>query len=190
MTAGILAGVLILASCSKAESSGPETSDTPSAPSVKAVVDGRIVATIGGEKREWYVTHVDSDGEWKSGSFWRDAPMKSAHLAISGLTEKDIKPTGKGDMRLSMIVTNLSGSPQVMSSQMFFLPDGPVKAWASDENGSFAVVVDHVSIDGDFLELEGDFAGEVALDAKYDTEMPRTFKVEDGAFDVRVRKYD
>lgn len=156
-----------------------------------AIVDGEMFATVNGEKRKWYVTHIERGGDWRSGSFWRPAPMKSATIHLTGLTEKGDRLTGKGDLRLGLIAVNLGGATRGTEPRLSMLADGVVKTWTSEENGEATVLLNRAIVDGEYLELGGGFSGVVMLpdEDAADTDQPKAIKIENGSFAVRIRQY-
>lgn len=156
-----------------------------------AIVDGEMFATVNGEKRKWYVTHIERGGDWQSGSFWRPAPMKSATIHLTGLTEKGDRPTGKGDLRLNLLAVNLGGATRGTEPRLSILADGVVKTWTSEANGEASVLLNRAIVDGEYLELGGGFAGVVILpdEDAANTDQPKEIKIENGAFAVRIRQY-
>ncbi|MEQ9316578.1 MAG: hypothetical protein RLN72_12060 [Henriciella sp.] len=154
--------------------------------------DGELYAAVNDARRKWFVTHREQDGEWQSGSFWRSGPMNSAIVTISGLTDEDVMPTGKGDLRISMTVANLASAPDAQAVQFVYQPDGYSKAWLSEDGGEANVTLYEAQMDGEFLKLGGSFSGVVLLpdrgNVSTDTDMARSFEIKDGSFSVRIRQ--
>lgn len=186
---------LTISGCS-GESGSTSTAKAKSSETAPSVAhqtnDGELYAAVNDERRKWYVTHREQDGEWQSGSFWRSGPMNSAIVTISGLTDEGIMPTGKGDIRISMVVANLDTAPQAQAVQFVFQPDGHSKAWLSEDGGEAKVTLYEAQMDGEFLKLGGSFSGVVLLpdrgNVSTDTDMARRFEIKDGAFSVRIRQ--
>ena len=197
----VAAGLLLLVSCGGETSSadgipadGSLATSTTISGAASAVVDGEMLAAVNGTPHKWYVTHIEQHGHWQSGSFWKPAPMKSATVSISGLTEKGARPTGKGDIRINLIVTDLEGTPKVMAPEITYFADGLAKTWIADEESGAKIMLNRVVLDGDYLDLGGGFSGTVTLGdtgtAASGTDQPREFKIENGAFAIRIRKYE
>ncbi len=157
-------------------------------------IDGELYAAVNGERRSWYVTHIERDGDWQSGSFWR--PMSIANttqVTIFGLPENTARPTGKGDVMISLTVTGQSGAPRVAIANITYFADGRTKTWTSDIGGDADVVLYRYEFDGEYLDIGGSFSGVVELpdlgNAATQTEAPRRIEIKDGSFAVRVRQF-
>lgn len=195
LTAGALFAV---AGCGDGgrESTAPENGASP-APAVSGIVsstvDGELYASVNGERRAWYVTHMERDSEWQSGSSWQ--PMSAANttqITIFGLPENTVRPTGKGDVMIALTVTGPSGAPRVASADITYFADGRTKTWTSDIGGDAEVVLYRYEFDGEYLDIGGSLSGVVELpdlgNAATQTEMPRRIEIKDGSFAVRIRQ--
>lgn len=158
-----------------------------------AVVDGEIYAAVNGERRKWYVTHIERDGNWEAGSFWREAPMKSVAVSVFGLAEKSALPTGKGDIQFSFTITNPGAVPRAAAVTISYLADGYSKTWTSDDGGDASIMLNRIVQDGEFYDLGGGFSATVVLpdlgNAATDTEKPRKIEISEGSFAFRVREF-
>ena len=197
----VAAGLLLLVSCGgeKSAAEGPVVdrkpvvnATIPGAPG--PVVDGEMFASVNGTRHKWYVTHIEQNGHWQRGSFWRPAPMKSATVSIWGLTEKGALSTGKGDLRINLIVADLEGTPKVMAPEFTYFADGQTKTWNADEESGAKIMLNRVMLNGDYLDLGGGFSGTVTLGdtgtAASGAEPPPEFEIENGAFAIRIRRYE
>lgn len=159
-----------------------------------AEIDGEMYGAVNGERRIWYVAHVERDGEWQSGSFWRPMSLKNTtQVTIFGLPEKTARPTGKGDVMISLVVQGESNSPRVVSADFTYFADGFTKTWTSENGGGAKVMLNRYIFDGEYLDIGGGFSGLVELpdlqNAATETDAPRQFEISDGSFAVRIRKF-
>ena len=162
-------------------------------PAPGAEIDGEMYGAVNGERRKWYVAHVERDGEWQSGSFWRSMSLNNTtQVTIFGLPDKTARPTGKGDVMISLVVQGESNSPRVISADFTYFADGYTKTWTSEQGGAANVVLNRFIFDGEYLDIGGGFSGVVGLpdleNAATETDAPRQFEISDGSFAVRIRK--
>lgn len=167
---------------------------SPTETSAGAQIDGEMYAAVDEERRIWFVTHVERDGGWQSGSFWRPmSPNDMTQITLFGLPNKTAQPTGKGDVMISLMVSGTSGSPKVISAKITYFSDGHAKPWTSEEGGSATVVLNRYEFDGEYLDLGGGFSGIVELhdlgNAATEVDEPRRVEISDGSFAVRLRQF-
>ena len=87
------------------EAKTEKPAEKASAKEAEAEVDGEMYAAVNDDRRKWYVTHLEDDGDWQSGSFWRAMSLKDTYqVTLFGLTNKAAKPSGKGDVMMSLVV--------------------------------------------------------------------------------------
>lgn len=200
LTTSVATVALLLSACSDAESTNPSQDATsPTNGSVgdsvqaEAVIDGKIFAEVNGERRVWYVTHIERQGDWQSGSFWRPMMRSNAQISIFGLTEKGARPTGKGDIQLSFMVAGVGDISRPSETTINLFADGFSKTWSSDQGGSAQLVLNRVERDGEYIDLGGGFSGEVVLpdlgNTATQTDQPRTFIIKDGTFVAKLREF-
>lgn len=195
----LVAAFLGIAGCGGAKD-GASTTREASAPiqekaaAASVSVDGEMYSAVNGERRKWYVTHLERDDGWQSGSFWRSTGVKNTtQVIIFGLPTKSARPTGKGDIMISLIITESMGAARVVNAEITYFADGFSKTWTAQKNGEAAVVLNRFIFDGDYLDVGGGFSGVVELpdlgNAATETEMPRRIEIESGAFAVRIRQF-
>ena len=195
-----LALPLLLSACSDTEAGSPQRDNaTPLAASddrdvqSDLVVDGRIYAEVNGERRVWYVAHLERQGDWQSGSFWRQLRLSGAQVSIFGLTEQSARPTGQGDIQLSFMIADPGGTSSAQGSVINLFADGFSKTWSSDTGGSAQLLLNRFERDGEYIELGGGFSANVVLpdqgNAATETDQPRTFTIKDGTFVARLREF-
>lgn len=175
-----------------AEAKTEKPAEKASAKKAEAEVDGQLFAAVNDDRRSWYVTHLESDGDWQSGSFWRAMSLKDTYqVTLFGLTSKAAKPSGKGDVMMSLVVQGETNNVRVVSAELTFFADGLSKTWTSENSGGAKVMLNRFIIDGDYIDIGGGFSGVVELpaDSAASTEQPETFEIKDGSFAVRVRQF-
>lgn len=173
--------------------SAPASAAQPPAAAQSAVVDGEMWANVNGERRKWYITHIERDGDWQSGSFWRPSAMKSVQVSLFGLTDQGAMPTGKGDIQLNFLIPDPGAKTTTTMVTFNLFADGRTKTWTSDELGEAVIMLNRTEFEGEYLELGGSFSGKVVLpdlgNAATETSQPREFELKDGVFSVRVREF-
>ena len=190
---------LALAGCGGSEDvNSTKTDTTPSHSSNGAVsnvsIDGEMYSVVNGERRKWYVTHLERGDDWQSGSFWRSTGIKNTtQVTIFGLPTKAARQTGKGDIMISLMISESMGAARVVNAEITYFADGFSKTWTVQEGSDATVVLNRFLFDGDYLDLGGSFSGVVELpdlgNAATETEMPRRIEIKDGAFAVRIRQF-
>lgn len=188
-----LASLLGLAGCGGEEAAQTAGAGQQAEARGAAVVDGKIYAAVNGERRVWYVTHVERDGNWEAGSFWRAGPMNSVAVSVFGLAEKSARPTGKGDIKFSFVITDPGATARAGAVSIDYFADGYTRRWTSESGGAASITLNKVVADGDFYDLGGGFSGTVQLpdlgNAATDTDRPRQVEISEGSFAFRVRKF-
>ena len=151
---------------------------------------GTLTGTVDGEKRTWYVTAAEMEGETVSQSDFMGDPSSGATVSLFGHPTESVM-SSKASILLSFSV-NSPGAPRVSGVEItyggFSKVEGQTGFYNSGNDGQAEVVVSSFGAEGERLKISGTFSGTMPFRASTSKEpdMDHVVTVTDGSFDTLI----
>lgn len=154
-------------------------------------VDGFIEGTLNGEPRKWYITSGEVNGVPTSQSGW-EAFAGMTQVTLFGHTRPDTLLTSKEALMISISLSGIDGSAQLVDSEVVYLSGGITAGYGSNEEGGSAqMVLDTIQRDDGVLRISGQVDAQIyfrVLSRSRDMpEQEESMELEEGRFEAAVR---
>lgn len=141
--------------------------------------EGAITATINGESRTWYITNESNLTDWES---LEDDGTNVTLVGYTNLSDR----TWKEAMELGFEIRKSDGGFSVSNSLVTYYSYGATRHHSTGRQRESSVIVTHVEIDGNSIELSGAFSDALRYKdwggGSSDDDANDDITIDDGAF--------